>query len=69
MENTKDEIIWKCVKSNGEFDCCARVGYSFYTEDIGTYGDKKFARFRVWEAYKGYNKIEYKITHQTIIPL
>ena len=68
MENNKNEIIWKYTLTPN-FDVCARVGYSTTSEEIGTYGDKKFARFRVWEAYLDSNGIRYKITHQTILPL
>lgn len=64
MEN----IIWKYTKEPN-FDVCARVGYSTTSEEIGTYKDKKFARFRVWEAYVDIMGIRYKITSQTIIPL
>ena len=68
MENNDKGIIWhETLEPN--FDVCARVGYSTTSEEIGTYGDKKFARFRVWEAYLDYNGIGYKITHQTILPL
>ena len=61
-------IQWT-VTQGGNFDCCARVGYSTTTEEIGTCEGKKFARFRVWEAYLGSNGIHYKITQQTILPL
>jgi hypothetical protein len=68
MENNEN-IVWKYTLEP-HFDVCARVGYSTTSEEIGTFGwDKKFARFRVWEAYLGSNGIRYKITHQSILPL
>jgi hypothetical protein len=68
MENDEN-IVWKYTLEP-HFDVSARVGYSTTSEEIGTYyGDKKLARFRVWEAYLGSNGIRYKITHQSILPL
>ena len=66
-ENNK-KIVWQYTLTPN-FDVCARVGYSTTSEEIGTYGDKKFARFRVWEAYLDFKGIRYKITQQTILPL
>jgi len=66
MENNK-KIVWEYTLTPN-FDVCARVGYSTTSEEIGTYGDKKFARFRVWEAYLDSNGIRYKITNPTSYP-
>jgi|LakMenEpi03Oct11_1017367.scaffolds.fasta_scaffold45035_2 hypothetical protein len=61
-------IQWTVTKG-GSFDPCARPGYQTTTEEIGTYEGKKFARYRIFEAYLDRKGVDYKITHQTIIPL
>jgi hypothetical protein len=65
---TQENIVWNVIQEP-DFDACASIGSTTTSEEIGTYGDKKFARFRVWEAYLGYKCIDYKIIQQTIIPL